>query len=301
MVPPNTTVDIAKDTERNVPLLSFHTSQSGSANLNVPVDRPVQPTVTPPLVLNNNIATVHGTGAPGKLIYLYEVATKKLVGNATVDANGNFVINSSPLGPGTHEFTIRQADEKGAESAPVPAGNAVIVATSTLAPPGATTTNALPAGATTTKAATQQGGATTSGAIAGQSTTKAQSTTQVASQASSSTVVNNPGPSTATVQVTTAGGTTAGGTTTAMTTGATAGAVTTGASTTGAGTTTESLTQLTTSVTQSTTALETQSSTSETPHTTVEITTSTSETKTETSSVTQTVRSFGRITCSKAD
>lgn len=120
-----TTMNVVKEDERFVPLLQFTTDSTGSAKVDVPVLQPVPPTFIPPVTVSDNKATVHGTGIPGRIIYLYANGVR--VGSTVVDANGQWSVTSSKLASGTSQMTVTQANEKNAESEAIACGPATIL------------------------------------------------------------------------------------------------------------------------------------------------------------------------------
>lgn len=151
-LPRNTAVSITKDDEDNTPLKTFSTKADGSVDVAVPVGRPnltlvsqtefqpisnkklmnplvfprIKPIVTPPPAISDNIATVVGTGEPGATIFLYANGVR--VGEALVDAQGHFSVSStSKLGSGAKTLTVTQADDRAAETKPVPAGAVTVL------------------------------------------------------------------------------------------------------------------------------------------------------------------------------
>lgn len=122
-----TTIRITLDELGNQPILDVVAPAGNSIDANVPIPKPKNPTVTS-TSLDGAIATVTGTGEPGYRIRLF--ANGVWVGNATVDAQGQYSISSTTLAAGLSTLTVVGVTPTGVESDLIPAGSVTVVVAS---------------------------------------------------------------------------------------------------------------------------------------------------------------------------
>ena len=125
---PGTNLYIAKDTERNIPVLQFTTSASGGDIIQVPVLRPTADWSSQPAEVSGSTISVSGIGPDGFSLILY--ANGQNVGTAAISSKQRgpvrYTVVSSNLAPGNYSVATTIQDDKGAETTPQPVGNVTV-------------------------------------------------------------------------------------------------------------------------------------------------------------------------------